>query len=234
MQAPTHPVCLHQATADIQLRKSPGPATPLQTRMLTNLHMFCSRRAGKPSGDQHKPKQQPSKNSSSSSTPAAPLVPAPPPSKPAWGGAGVTAAAARPPQQQQPSDQGATTNNKSSSNGTIQNTSGSSSQVDAAVPPSGAAHDQSAQQQPQQQVAALSKLPPGFATVHYKGRPCQLMMLRGCCPMGDKCPYDHPPRAGESARLIQLHVSDACQRVSAGLRAAEDQVSQGHQQILLS
>lgn len=25
------------------------------------------------------------------------------------------------------------------------------------------------------------------------------MMLRGFCPMGDKCPYDHPPRAGESA-----------------------------------
>jgi hypothetical protein len=116
-------------------------------------------------------------------------------------------------QQQQPSAQGATSSSNgtsagagpsapaapsTSSNGINQTTSDSSSQV-AAVPVQSAAYDQSAQQQPQQQqqqAAATPKLPPGFAAVHYQGRPCQLMMLRGFCPMGDKCPYDHPPRAG--------------------------------------
>jgi hypothetical protein len=63
----------------------------------------------------------------------------------------------------------------------------------------------SAQQEPVQSAPeaahAATKLPPGFAPVHYKGRPCTLLMLRGFCPMGDKCPYDHPLRAGERCQI---------------------------------
>lgn len=50
--------------------------------------------------------------------------------------------------------------------------------------------------QQQQPHAPQQRLPPGFAPQQRQSRPCHFMTLRGFCPMGDRCTYDHPARPG--------------------------------------
>jgi hypothetical protein len=85
-------------------------------------------------------------------------------------------------------------------------------QADSSVVQANQHHQQlqdNAMQPPQQQQQAATavppRYPPGFgpaAAAPYQGRPCPLMMLRGMCPMGAKCPFDHNTKPGEPSTQL--------------------------------